>query len=156
MSKFKIQEELIFEAVGDALFQIHGILLKKLKEQNIESNLLKDYIEKRKGEPSYKEILHNLTSKRIGKKFVFHETETKYSKIKISGMQHNDHSVLFFDFIEKDYNNPIRFTALVHYNLITATDVDFQRKCEDAISNGNYILCDMIELASQLLSLEEG
>lgn len=149
-------EELLNATISETIFDFQAHILKLAKSEVIEDNPLKDYIEKAKRRPGAKEIAHNLIAIKVDEKFNILNYETDYSNIRIYSMTFEATTAFFIDFEEKDSGDktPIRLMVVCDYNLMLALQTNYNKKNKDSISNGNFILCELLELAAYLATIE--
>ncbi len=155
MHHSELHERLIFEKIIEEAFNMQHHLLKALKQKVYAQNKLQEYIENRKGAlPSNKEIIHNLINVELEDRFVLYDLKTSYSKVKIYGLQYQHISVLIIEFHLDGQEKPLRYGFVCHYNLIMAAEVNFSYKSSTSIADGNFILCEMLELLAIMDLLE--
>lgn len=150
-----LYEKIIFEKILEEAFNVQAFLLKAVKDKELKSNALTDYIDSRKGVPTHKELVHKLINQEFQEESILFNLETSYSKVIIYGMKYNQRSLFIIEFNVSDEEKPLRYGFTTEYGLTMAADVNFSYKTDETIANGNFILCEMLEILA-ILDLLEG
>lgn len=154
--KYKdLYEKIIFETILEEAFKMQAFLLKTVKDKEPENNPLRDYINSRKGVPSPKELVHKLINHKLQDEHTLFNLETTYSKVSIYGIKHNQRALFIIEFDINEDEKPLRYGFTTEYGLTMAADVNFSYKTEETIANGNFILCEMLEILAILDTLED-
>lgn len=156
-------EALIFEKIVDTAFVMipELIRLAKAKTAFPSVNPLVDYMEKRKikKEPTPQELLHNLINCELTEEHVLYTTTTPYSNVCIYELNDTTKEKPFGRFnvfvveytdLEAPEQKPLRYAVLCNWNLAVAVNVNFTRNTSESIATANYILCETIQVASEL------
>ncbi len=157
-------ESLIFEKIVESACIMIPELVQRVKSKTHfpTVNPLMDYLEKRKikKEPSSQEILHHLINCELGDEHLLYTANTPYSKVDIfdlndtrDGRPAGRFNVFIMEFREFDAlpgSKPLRYAVLCKWNLAVAVNVNFTRNTPETINTANFILCEILQVASEL------
>lgn len=149
-------EDLIVDKIISIVTDIVPSLNLLLKENpnDVDSNELTRYLDQHT-DVKATELLDVLIDTELDDTLLIHTTRTNYSTVKVYGLgglktttQHKAYIIVFSELDSSE--KPLRCGVVCEWNLATAVKANFVNSTEESINNANFILCELLQTASEL------
>lgn len=155
----KDHNSLIYSTIETTISSIvpsFNVLLKENVSDN-DSNPLVEFLKEDDIDVNASQISDALMECELDYTTLIHTTVTPYSTIRVYGLSGLKASVKFKMFIIEfeEVGNPtvsLRCGVVCEWNLATEFNINIDKTTEESINTANFILCELIHMASELTS----